>query len=234
MLTIKSSSSLYLWIFLQLLAFQNGPAGVVLALSSTSDDTGVSSSLQPTLDPPLLNVPTYSLATCDEDGQTGMNILTYASPISIRPDRIWSLGLYKGTWTHEQFANTGTGVLQLLAMPQHAKIVRLLGGSSTREVNKQEKSAALGLPWIPFSDQDENDSSPIQVLPGCIHYLKVRLVGDLIDCGSHDLAMCKVESMFVATSDNDDDNGEGGKDVMMTSQLREMGIITAQGRVAEE
>ena len=215
---MKQALCLFHWLcLLLLLAFQNNGPVVVAALTSDS-----SSSLQPTLDPPLLNVPTYSLATCDGQ-KTGMNILTYAAPVSIRPDRIWSLGLYKGTWTHEQFQKTGTGILQLLAVP-HAAVVRLLGGTSMRDVDKQAECAELGFPWISV---DDNEAAPIKVLPGCVHYLKVRLVGDLVDCGSHDLAICKVESMFVS-SDNDD------KEALMTSKLRELGIITAQGRVAED
>jgi hypothetical protein len=42
--------------------------------------------LQSTTTPPLLDVPTYSLATLNEDGSTNMNILTYATPVAIRPD----------------------------------------------------------------------------------------------------------------------------------------------------
>ncbi|KAL3944768.1 MAG: hypothetical protein SGBAC_001139 [Bacillariaceae sp.] len=222
---MNCSYSIILWILVGLI--QTSSSGV-FALSSPSENVPIQQSLELTSDPPLLDVPTYSLATQDKNGQTGMNIVTYASPISIRPDRIWSLGLFKGTWTHEQFALTGEGVLQLLA-PEHSKVVRVLGGSSTREVNKQEACTELDMPWIPFSEDGEASSS-MQVLPGCVHYLKVRLVGDLIDCGSHDLAMCKVESMFVPSSDEKSTT----KHSLMTSQLREMGIITAQGRVAEE
>ncbi|CAJ1949396.1 unnamed protein product [Cylindrotheca closterium] len=234
---MRSIYTLFLCFFIGSLIKTNSSSGVVVALSSSSEHLPTECHLQPTTVPPLLDVPTYSLATyCHKNGgQTGMNILTYASPISIRPDRIWALGLYKGTWTHEQFVSSGEGVLQLLA-PKHATLVKVLGGSSTRDVNKQEKCAGLGMPWIPFSaetNNDEEESSSIQVLPGCVHYLKVRLVGDLIDCGSHDLAMCKVESMSVPSGDvggGDDDT----KQALMTSQLREMGIITAQGRVAED
>lgn len=227
---MKSSRNLLLW-FLIVGLVQTNRYGV-FALSSSNEHLPTPM-LQTTTDPPLLDVPTYSLATQDENGQTGMNILTYASPISIRPDRIWSIGLFKGTWTHEHFARTGKGVLQLLA-PHHAKVVRLLGGSSTREVNKKEKCADLDVPWIPFPE-NEDEKSSIQVLPSCVHYLKVRLVGALIDCGSHDLAMCKVEAMFVSPSAEDGDGDSANKkQPLMTSQLREMGIITAQGRVADE
>ena len=42
-----------------------------------------------------LSVPVYSLATANEDGSTNMNIVTYASPVSIEPDRLWMVSLYK-------------------------------------------------------------------------------------------------------------------------------------------
>lgn len=151
-----------------------------------------------------------------------MNILTYATPISIRPDRIWSLGLFKGTVAHENFANTGEGVLQLLS-PNHAKVVKLLGGSSGRDVNKKEECEKLGMSWISSISGELPD-----LLPNCSHYLKISRVGDLIDCGSHDLAICKVESMFVP----DDLDGVVPQN-LNTGKLRELGIITEQGRVAE-
>ncbi len=183
---------------------------------------GLTNCLQVTSNPPLIDVPTYSLATTDKEGETGMNILTYATPISIRPDRIWSIGLFKGTKAHENFALSGEGVLQLLS-PNHAKAVKLLGGSSGRDVDKKEECGKLGLPWISSGNENLPD-----LLPNCSHYLKISRVGDLIDCGSHDLAICKVESMFVP-----DTAGEISPENLSTGRLRELGIITNQGRVAE-
>ena len=180
--------------------------------------------LQVTSTPPLLDVPTFSLATTDENGNTGMNILTYAAPISVRPDRIWSIGLFKGTLSHENFARNGRGVLQLLA-PCHAKAVKLLGGSSGKDIDKKAECEKLGLSWL----SPAMDNMP-ELLPGCIYYLQVRRVGDMIDCGSHDAALCKIESMFVS----DDELNEAAQgSSLSTANLRELGIITEQGRVAE-
>ena len=178
-------------------------------------------SLQITSNPPVIDVPTYSLATKDINGQTGMNILTYASPVSIKPDRIWTIGLYKGTVAHENFSATRTGVLQLM-MPCHAKTVQLLGGSSGRDVDKRRKCRELGFPWMSSDDPDLPD-----LLPDCACYLQLKLVRDLVDFGSHDVAMCKVESTFIEDGKNAPD-----QDYLSTAMLREMGIITEQGRVA--
>ena len=112
-----------------------------------------------TTTPPLLDVPTYSLATTGPDGRTAMNILTYATPVSATPVRMWALSLFKGcfslihihastrnflkhvclvlcqptlrigTTTHANFLREKTGILQLLT-PKHSGIVRCLGGTS--------------------------------------------------------------------------------------------------------
>lgn len=202
--------------------------------------------------PPLLDVPTYSLATqgtlslSDDNEQkststTAMNILTYATPVSIRPDRIWSIGLYKGTTTHENFVTQKEGVLQLLK-PEHAPIVKLLGGSSSREVDKAEGCKRLGFRWISkemnvivgnLGGVGKDNTMPCDLLPNCACYLKLSLVGELIDCGSHDVALCKVESISVATEGSQIDGLEPDREYLNTALLREMKIITDQGRVAE-
>lgn len=184
-----------------------------------------SQSLQITSVPPLIDVPTYSLATLDDQGKTCMNILTYATPVSVRPDRVWSIGIFKGTQTHENFSKSKTGILQLLA-PRHSKVVRLLGGSSGKEVDKCEECKKLGFPWIIL---DGEEKMPL-ILPDCVYYLELTLIGDLIDCGSHDVALCKVNSMLI-----DEINEDEIQQIpyLNTASLREMGLITSAGRVAE-
>lgn len=44
-----------------------------------------------------LSVPVFSLATVDADGMTNMNIVTYASAVGIKPERLWVVSLYKVT-----------------------------------------------------------------------------------------------------------------------------------------
>lgn len=180
-------------------------------------------SLQVTTNPPLIDVPTYSLATTDEHGKTGMNILTYATPVSVRPDRIWSIGLFKGTVSHDNFARNGEGVLQLLS-PRHVDVVKLLGGSSGKDVDKKLECEKLGLSWV----SPIMDGMP-ELIPDCAYYLKVRRVGEMIDCGSHDVALCKIESMLVA----DEKQDAIQEPYLNTAKLRELGIITEQGRVKE-
>ena len=174
--------------------------------------------------PPLLNGPVFSLATTtmtDESNgsSSNMNIVTYASPVSIRPSRLWAMGLYKETLSYQNFKKTGKGVLQLLTQ-DHIPIVRLLGGSSGRDIDKQEECCKLGFKWTKLVAEEED--YPV-VLSGCKSYLCLELVGDLIDGGSHDIAICRITKMF---SDSDEAHLE-------TQLLRDLGIITAQGRIAD-
>eukprot|EP00586_Coscinodiscus_wailesii_P016647 CAMPEP_0172501784 /NCGR_PEP_ID=MMETSP1066-20121228/153488_1 /TAXON_ID=671091 /ORGANISM="Coscinodiscus wailesii, Strain CCMP2513" /LENGTH=165 /DNA_ID=CAMNT_0013276767 /DNA_START=247 /DNA_END=744 /DNA_ORIENTATION=+ len=165
-----------------------------------------------------------------------MNILTYATPVSVAPERIWSIGLYKETLTRDNFAQRRFGVLQLL-QPPHSSLVPVLGGVSGRDVDKAIECSRRGFPWGILEGRED---LPL-VLPGCSYYLFLVLQGELIDCGSHDVAICRVESMFV---DEDVISGDGdevvtGREMMSappylnTALLRDRGIITQQGRVAE-
>jgi flavin reductase (DIM6/NTAB) family NADH-FMN oxidoreductase RutF len=199
-------------------------------------DSLQSTTVVQTVTPPLIDVPTYSMATLNEDGSTNMNILTYATPVSTRPDRVWSLGLFKGTLTEQNFVKTRTCVLQLLT-EQHACIVKTFGGSSGRDVNKEQACAEFGLSWQELELQQDEDEekmltcdSGMKVLPGCAYYLKLTAVGDFVDAGSHMIApYCKVEQMWVS-----DSNDEKKHDYLSTARLRALGIITEQGRVAED
>ena len=190
-----------------------------------------------TVVPPLIDVPTYSMATCNDKGddndgdtrKTNMNIVTYATPVSVRPDRIWSLGIYKETLSYKNFCRDRTCILQLLN-EQHIPLVKLLGGTSGNEVDKESECEKLGLPWghLPSdsSAAGEQQQQPM-VLPGCAYYLKLRAIENIVDCGSHCVAICKVEEMFVSRDD------ESKNEYTSTAALRDLGIITEQGRVSE-
>ena len=176
-----------------------------------------------TAGPPLLTGPVFSLATsrplndaADADSATNMNIVSYASPMSIRPERLWAIGLYKETYSYENFKKSRKGILQLLT-PEHIPIIRLLGGTSGRDLNKEEESRKLGFEWMHYADGQP------RVLPGCKSYLCLELQDDLIDGGSHDIAICRVTSMFT-----DSDAAH-----LDTQTLRDLGIITEQGRIAD-
>ena len=180
-----------------------------------------------TTTPPLLDVPTYSMATCNAKGKTNMNILTYATPVCIRPDRVWSLGLYKETLSCENFLQKKSCILQLLT-EQHIPLVKVLGGSSGKDRDKQEECQRLGFTWghLPgVVEGEESSTSAPMVLPGCAYYLKLTAIGDPVDCGCHCSVLCKVDAMFVSDPTK--------TSYVSTARLRDLGVITEQGRVAE-
>lgn len=210
------------------------------------------SAYQATTIPPLIDVPTFSLATSGGDGDKAssssntMNILTYASPVSIKPHRMWSISLYKGTLSHENFTKQRRGILQLLR-PEHAlckrddgdgnnalpgELIRILGESSGKDVDKKAICEQLGFPWETLKCNGgtiDNDVWP-QVLPRCVYYLKLELVGDMIDCGSHDVALCRVVEMV---SEDDSINAADELDYISTRALRDMDIISEFGRIKD-
>ena len=156
-----------------------------------------------------------------------MNILTYASPVSITPHRMWSISLYKGTLSHENFTREKRGILQLLT-PQHSSLVRVLGGSSGNDVDKRLVCEELGYAWEKLLDEKKDDDHWPLVLPSCVYYLKLELVGDMIDCGSHEVALCKVVSM-ISNEEIIDPSDE--LDSLSTRSLRNDSIISELGRV---
>eukprot|EP00529_Nitzschia_sp_RCC80_P027877 CAMPEP_0113491144 /NCGR_PEP_ID=MMETSP0014_2-20120614/27406_1 /TAXON_ID=2857 /ORGANISM="Nitzschia sp." /LENGTH=248 /DNA_ID=CAMNT_0000384929 /DNA_START=179 /DNA_END=925 /DNA_ORIENTATION=- /assembly_acc=CAM_ASM_000159 len=200
-----------------------------------------SSIIKKTTDPPLLDVPVYSLATLNDDGTTNMNIVTYATPVATPPKRVWSLGLFKGTTSDENVIRTGKCILQLLTK-DHTDVVPILGGTKGRDFDKQTACERLGLKWqplLPVNDEEDGDGEDqIQVLPGCASYIQLDIQGGVVDAGSHHIAaFCEVTGMYVCDTD-DESSGSSGDDEdvathLSTGYLRSLGIITPQGRVAE-
>ena len=163
---------------------------------------------------------------------TNMNIVTYATPVSVSPDRVWAVGLFKDTLSYHNFCQTRSCILQLLTN-KHIPLVKVLGGSSGREVDKQTTCQELGFAWKQLGEKSDmnmnmNMNMPM-VLPGCAHYLKLEAIGELHDCGSHVVAICKVQGMFSSM-----DHDQAQQPHLMTARLRELGIITEQGRVAKD
>jgi hypothetical protein len=103
------------------------------------------------------------------------------------------------------------------------------------------------------SSNDKEELLP-KVLPGCVQYLKLSLVGDDIieydnddgeESSSHDIVICKVDEMWTTstttttttTSSSTSTSSveeEGKQKYLSTGRLRELGIITEQGRIATE
>lgn len=84
-----------------------------LARAGSSEDGDRELRVRPAAPPPLNNH-VYSLATLNKQGSgtTNMNIVTFATPVSIEPRRLWVVSLYKHTLSRENFEGVG-GVLQV-------------------------------------------------------------------------------------------------------------------------
>ena len=233
------------------------------ALSAGPTKTKTATAISPTDIPPLVDVPVWSMATRNNDGDndvsnnnsssnstTNMNLLTYATPVSIRPSRLYALGLYKETKSRDNFLREKTCVLQLLH-EKHIGCVRLLGGASGKVVSKEERLASehgIELEELTLEGNGDGDGELPKVLPGCVRYLQLSMVGDSVtdyDGGesSHDVVICKVDKMWTSSdSCEDTDSGGGGDtdadtdtdggDYLSTGRLRELGLITEQGRIA--
>ena len=144
--------------------------------------------------PPLLSSPVFSLSTLCPDGTTNMNMLTYATPVGIRPQRLWAISLYLETRTHANWLLTATGVLQQLTT-EHAPLTWVLGGTSGAKVDKATACEELGMPWV-----ESEECGAELLLPGCATYCRLVQQGPLIDAGSHAVAICRVEDMFASDS----------------------------------
>lgn len=185
-----------------------------------------SGALQPTTTPPLLDVPTYALATLNKDGSTNMNIMTYATPVSTGPSRVWTLGIYRETLSEENLRRNPTAVLQLLTK-RHADLVSVLGGNSGRDIDKRQECAKRGNSWKRCEELDG-----LELLPGCAAYVKISIQGGLLDAGSHLIApYCIVQGMY---EDENTEKNDPLEDQLKTGYLRELGVITEQGRVANQ
>ena len=172
--------------------------------------------------PPLLNSPVFSLATLDADGRTTMNMLTYATPVSIRPERLWAISLFRDTQTHANWRLRGTGVLQQLSVA-HAPLTHALGGTSSAQpdVDKAVACEALGWAWF-----ESAECGAERLLPGCVTYCRLVQQGELIDAGGHEVAICRLERVFGEA----ELAGGHEKAALSTAELRQAGLISAAGR----
>jgi len=184
--------------------------------------------LLPVESPPLLNSPIFSLATLNADGSTNMNILTYATPVGVDP-RLWAISLFRKTRSHANFASRGGGMLQLLRS-QHVDIVYVLGGISGADTDKASACAEAGFAWLDAGTPDGH-----RILPECASYIQLTQMGDLVDAGTHDLAICRVDGFLVPDSADlakctDGTLREWYRDALSSVALRDAGIISDQGR----
>lgn len=195
--------------------------------------------------PPPLNSPVFSLATLSADGSTDMNILTYLTPVGIRPSRTWVASLYRSTLSYSNFKARGTGVLQLLR-EKHADLVYPLGGMSGRDVDKPAMCSEKGFAWVDAGEalelsaescgENEDITGPL-LLPGCAAYYHVSLVGksaesdgsevNLLNAGDHEVVFLSLDAVY---EEDEEMAAVDGEKQMSTAFLRDLGIVSDVGR----
>ena len=125
------------------------------------------------------NQPVYSCSSQSDDSGN-MHILTYVTPISMKPKR-YLCGIYHGTQTHELLNNSETFVLQLLGESQY-NLVNLLGKQSGKKINKLARleKRQLLTQWNNFP-----------ILKDALAVMLLNII-DRFDAGDHTAMLCDV------------------------------------------
>ena len=138
--------------------FQHYLCMIGIALSMALDHCESLALPGPTIPPPpSISMPVWSLASPFGDDETSMNIVTFATPVSVAPPKLWVISLYSNTKTRQAFLDSNVGVLQLLT-PSLKHIVPILGKRSGYEegYSKQTECANIGHQWIRGSSSEGN------------------------------------------------------------------------------
>ena len=198
--------------------------------------------------PPSISVPVYSLAApapTQETKQTSMNIITFCTPVSVSPPKLWTISLYHNTMTKDYFFGRKIGILQLLDKNQ-GLLVPILGKRSGYEENysKEVECAKIGYEWTNYmsnigkgqecdEEEEERIFRSIQILPNCQSYIKFRIL-ETVGAGDHEVALCQVLGVgrwddklkcVVSVDPNSVQRPKDENVVLYTGYLRQEGII---------
>lgn len=208
--------------------------------TSSSDDKSSTRQPPPIPPPPPLSLPVWSLATqsCINENETSMNIVTFASAVSVASPKLWIVSLYHGTLTKDSFLKSRKACLQLLT-PLQKELVPVLGkrtgydetfSKSAECENLDEQWIRTVLAWSP--------ESSIDILPRCACYIGLSIVTyedssiQTMEAGDHVVALCKVESVGLWNFKHDTvdwnkqwEDGLDTQSILYTGSLREEGII---------
>jgi len=202
--------------------------------------------------PPPLSVPVWSLAANIGRGEdyvktktTSMNIVTFATPLSVSAPKLWIVSLYHDTMTKDCFCDQERwGVLQLLT-PDQKLLVEVLGkhsGYDSPEYDKERECSLLGYDWTATELVLDDKSLSIEVLPKCASYVCLRRTivrpdqKQQLDAGDHLAVLCEVAAVgrwdetrnCVVWNFGGNDESLPALDettVLYTGRLRQEGII---------
>ncbi len=154
----------------------------------------------------------------DDDYDGSMNIVTFATLVSVQP-KLYMISLYRGTKTRDSFFENQHGILQLLDKRQK-NLVPLLGKRSGYEEGYKKHVVCRdeSYTWVTvrvpahssqlFANKELDDANcnangkdetsdrirhfdGIRVLPKCQSYIAVKLI-QTMEAGDHDMALCEV------------------------------------------
>ena len=151
----------------------------------------------------------YSLSTLDDAGKINMNIVTYATPITLKP-KSYMVAAYRGTKTLANIFNKPSNhfLIQALSTEQ-SKYVRTLGQKSGINYDKAAYLAKQNLDFY------EIDGKGYGYLPDCGFVLLCKLTKS-VKYGDHDLIIAEVVKIIA-------DNKEAK--LLTTRNLIDNGII---------
>jgi flavin reductase (DIM6/NTAB) family NADH-FMN oxidoreductase RutF len=158
--------------------------------------------------------PAETTSTTEATPKTSMNIVTFATAVSVVAPKLWVVSLYHNTLTKDSFLASGSGVLQLLSSSSPLSssssstnnnnnnqkyLVPVLGkrsgyddtASTGTNLSKKEESAKLGFGWIRPSPDDFACPANLELLPECCTYISLRLQ-QILPAGDHVVAVCEV------------------------------------------
>lgn len=126
-----------------------------------------------------INLPVYSISS--KSGDAGnMQIITYASQISMKPKR-FVCGIYYNTKTLQNVLEAGEFVLQLLSDTQY-RLVDLLGKKSGYQI---DKIARLN------KRKELTEWNGFYILKNCLAVMQLKVVSDF-EGGDHHGFLCDV------------------------------------------
>jgi flavin reductase (DIM6/NTAB) family NADH-FMN oxidoreductase RutF len=187
--------------------------------------------------PPPISMPVWSLATPSIEAdkgspRTSMNVVTFATAVSVAIPKLWVVSLYYDTLTKDSFCEKGTGVLQLLR-PSQKVLVPVLGKRSgyEQDFDKKEECSKLGFNWI-RSSWIAGKEGLVDLLPDCACYIALRLK-ETMPAGDHLVALCEVIETGQWDPNEEEVIPRGDSSalrldpstVLYTAELREEGII---------
>jgi flavin reductase (DIM6/NTAB) family NADH-FMN oxidoreductase RutF len=156
-----------------------------------------------------VNQQVYSLSTCDSKGNINMNIVTYATPATLKP-KSYVIAVYRNTKTHSNLFNKPNThfLLQGLSSVQ-TKQIRTLGQKSGLKYDKVKYLTKQNLQYYELKNESYG------YLPDCGFVLLCKLTNS-IKHGDHDLITADVVKIIA-------DNKEAK--LLTTQELIDKGII---------